>query len=303
MTVNNVTHAKKIVPLQELNLTSRFLFSEVSEDPVIHQDILSIALQETVTLRKQNTVEKQLQKLPQIKSVRLDVYSMDEESNVYNTEMQQFRKSDLQKRSRFYQAMIDTSLLPVGSISYNELNNSYIIMITPFDLFGKDLYRYTFLPECQEAPGIKLEDGATRIFLNTKGKHPEDISPELVEFLKYVENTDDATAQHSNSERIKRIHKRVQEIKASEEIGVKYMQAWEEKAYEREEGREEGRKEGAKLTKIKQIQVKYAKQLPEELIAEHLEMELSFVHQVCEIIRANPDADAEEIYSVLSNTI
>ena len=48
----------------------------------------------------------------------------------------------------------------------------------------------------------------------------------------------------SESERIRKIHSFVQKIRSSEEMGVKYMQAWEEKVLEREEGREEGRKEG-----------------------------------------------------------
>ena len=50
----------------------------------------------------------------------------------------------------------------------------------------------------------------------------------------------------SESERIRKIHSFVQKIRSSEEMGVKYMQAWEEKVLEREEGREEGRKEGRK---------------------------------------------------------
>ena len=57
----------------------------------------------------------------------------------------------------------------------------------PFDLFGYGLYRYTFQMKCEEVPELKLDDGATRIFLNTRGKHPELVSPELIEFLKYME--------------------------------------------------------------------------------------------------------------------
>ena len=33
---------KDLIPLKELNLTNRFLFDEVLEDPQTHQDILSI---------------------------------------------------------------------------------------------------------------------------------------------------------------------------------------------------------------------------------------------------------------------
>lgn len=35
---------KNIVPLKELNLTDRFLFDEVMEDPTIHQEVLSLIL-------------------------------------------------------------------------------------------------------------------------------------------------------------------------------------------------------------------------------------------------------------------
>ena len=40
------------------------------------------------------------------------------------------------------------------------------------------------------------------------------------------------------------IQKRVAAIKSSEEVGVKYMQAWEEKVLEREAGRKEGMEVG-----------------------------------------------------------
>lgn len=87
-------------------------------------------------------------------------------------------------------------------------------------------------------------DGAHRIFLNTKGENDREVSGELREFLHYVENTTDEMAARSGSERIRRIHARVCKVRASEEEGVKYMQAWEEKYYDRQEAREEGKEEG-----------------------------------------------------------
>ena len=69
-------------------------------------------------------------------------------------------------------------------------------MITPFDLFGHGLYRYTFQMRCEEVPELKLDDGATRIFLNTRGKHPELVSHELIELLKYMEHSTDEYRRH-----------------------------------------------------------------------------------------------------------
>ena len=48
------------------------------------------------------------------------------------------------------------------------------------------------------------------------------------------------------SDRLKRIHERVRKVKASEEMGVRYMRAWEELSLERAEARQEGREEGIK---------------------------------------------------------
>ena len=89
-----------------------------------------------------------------------------------------------------------------------------------------------------------LEDGTTRIFLNIRGTNDSEVSPELVELLHYMEKTTDEAAKQCKSGRVKKLHERVHEVRASEEVGVKYMQAWEEKMYERLEGREEGLAEG-----------------------------------------------------------
>ena len=235
---------KDLIPLKELNLTNRFLFDEVLEDPQTHQDILSIIFGRDIPLLEQNETEKELRVSPHLRAVRMDVYAMDEEKSVYNTEMQQKKRTDLAKRSRYYQSMIDAGLLEPGIPDYNQLNNSYIIIITPFDLFGYGRYVYTCRAGCLEEPECCLEDGAVRIFLNTRGKNDGEVSKELVGFLRYVEDTTDEVAADMDSERIKRIHNRVRKVKASEEVGVKYMQAWEERYYDKEEARQEGLEEG-----------------------------------------------------------
>ena len=103
---------------------------------------------------------------------------MDEDKTIYNTESQKRRNTDLVKRSRFYQGVIDSSLLAPGTRSFNLLNDTCIIMITPFDLFGKGKYCYTFRPYCEEDPSVRLEDGAVRIFLNSPGRNREDAREE-----------------------------------------------------------------------------------------------------------------------------
>lgn len=50
---------QKMIPLTQLNLTNRFLFDEVVDDPQTHQDILAIILGDDVPPLKQNSTEKE----------------------------------------------------------------------------------------------------------------------------------------------------------------------------------------------------------------------------------------------------
>jgi predicted transposase/invertase (TIGR01784 family) len=287
--MNQTTVNETIVPLKNLNLTSRFLFDEVMEDVQSQQDVLSIVLGHDVPLLTKNETEKELRISPMIRSVRMDVFSMDEEHTVYNTEMQGSRKYDLEKRSRYYQALLDTSLLNPGIPDYNRLNNTYLIMIMTFDLFGEKKYCYTFRPRCEEVPKCILKDGTIRIFLNTKGTNDGEVSSELVEFLHYVENTTDQQVSQTSSARIRRIHERVRKVKSSEEIGVKYMQAWEEKYYDRQEAREQGIREGLEKgsnNKLKeQITKKLEKGKSAEEIADALEEDIETIQSLIDEIQ------------------
>ena len=122
-------------------------------------------------------------------------------------------------------------------------------MIMPFDLFGEGKYKYTFHMSCDEIPGLKLQDGATRIFLNTHGTDAEGVSEELIQLLRYFEQTTEENAAGSHSRKIEKLQKRVEEIKRNEEVGIRYMNAFEEKMWERREGREEGERIGEKRGK------------------------------------------------------
>ena len=74
------------------------------------------------------------------------------------------------------------------------------------------------------------------ILLNTRGKHPELVSPELIELLKYMERSTDEVSGECKSKRIQEMHRRVCQIKASEKTEVKYMQTWEEQIMIKQEG-------------------------------------------------------------------
>ena len=231
-------------PLGELNLLNRFLFGEVMEDSETYQSVLEIILGHEVNLRDNTQSEKEIRTLPTFRGIRLDVWGQEEDGTIYNSEMQAFNTRNLPRRSRYYQSVLDAGLLEPGTIDFNHLANVYLITIAPFDLFGKRLCRYTFKMRCEEDDSLRLEDGAVRIFLNTRGEGDDRISPELMAFLRYVEHSTKENAAAVDSLRLRKLHDRVQSVKGNEGIEVKYMQLWEEKAMERLEGRKEGRKEG-----------------------------------------------------------
>lgn len=238
------TNKQVMKPLSDLTLMDRFLFACAMEDPVILQMVLEIILEKEIHLKERTQAEKELRTAPWLRSVRLDVISMDYEENIYNAEVQKKNTGNLLKRSRFYQALVDSSLLAPGEIDFNRMPSAYLITIMPFDLFGAGKYCYTFQMKCREAKDLWMEDGAVRIFLNTRGKNPQEVSKPLAELLQYFEKTTDEAAAQCSSSQIREIHRRVSQIKSSEKIGVKYMQEWEERAYELQEAREQGIEHG-----------------------------------------------------------
>ena len=150
---------------------------------------------------------------------------------------------------------------------------------------------------CKEEPGLDLEDGAERIFLNTRGTNPEEVSPELVELLHYMENTN--TAAPAENQKVREIQKRVEAIKSSEEVGVRYMQAWEEKVLERQAGRQEGLQEGIRKGRLEgrqeglteklkeQAAKKWQKGKTPEQAAEDLEEDLEVIQKIYRELEQN----------------
>ena len=227
--------------LQDLNLVDRFLFDQVMEAPEAYQTTINILLENKAVLLEKVQTEKELRISPKLRAVRLDVVSMDTVGTVYYTEMQKKNTGNLIRRSRYYQGQLDVSLMEPGSVDFNLLNDTCLILITPFDLFGRGLYRYTFNGVCEECPDLRINDGAIRVFINTKGTNRSAFTQEFLDFMEYLTDTSDERAASAESVRIRELHRTVQKIRSSEEMGVKYMQKWEERIYDRMDGRKEGK--------------------------------------------------------------
>ena len=272
----------------KLNLLDRFLFDEAMEDSENMKTVLDIILGQDIPLRLPPHSEKEIRTFPDNRQVRLDVYAWDDDDTVYDTEAQKEDTKNLPKRSRFYQAVLDSNLLPPGSVDFNKLNRAFIILIMPFDPFGKGFYKYTFRMKCEECPDLDLQDDATRIFLNCHGTHPEMVSPELIELLHYMEKSTNEVAGSCTSQKIKLLHQKVCQIRSNKKMEAKFMRAWEEREIERQKAFAEGEEAGIETGKTQgkndllksQVKKKLEKKYSKEQIADMLEEDVATIETI-----------------------
>ncbi|MBR0290494.1 MAG: Rpn family recombination-promoting nuclease/putative transposase, partial [Selenomonadaceae bacterium] len=153
--------------------------------------------------------------------------------------------ANLAKRKRYYQGLIDIDKLKRGQ-HYSELGESYIIFICQFDHFKGGRHGYTFQERCAENPNLLLNDGATKIFLNTKGTC-DDVTPDLKTFLDYVD------CGIVSGEFVKELDAAVKSIKTNEKVRHDFMTLQMALLEERMAGEERGRAQGIESVAIKMI--------------------------------------------------
>lgn len=113
-----------------------------------------------------------------------------------------------------------------------------------------------------------------------------------------------------STSRLEQIKNHVNVVKSSEEIGVKYMQEWEEKILDKRkaraeglaEGRVEGRAEGQTIILIQQIKKKIQKSKSLIQIADELEEEPDNIQSLYECISQNINLTTEELYKLYTNS-
>ena len=113
-----------------------------------------------------------------------------------------------------------------------------------------------------------------KIILNTTGVI-KDLNNEIIDFLKYVEHSDDKTAEESTGTLVKNIHKKVVEVKNNPKMEVEFMTLLERDREKLEEGREEGREEG-----IKEVAIKLLDILDDKTISEKTDLDIEIVRKL-----------------------
>ena len=235
-----VENAKKISKekWEKLPLANGFIFSKV----MLNEEICKKMIKELTDLPPIDYIEyieaeKTIDLRVDSKGVRLDVYVQDGNRTAYNVEMQATDTKELRERSRYYQSIVDLDLIDKGE-DYINIPNSYIIFIAMYDIFDRGLIRYTFKNRCMEVDDLVLDDGTTKIFLNSKGTIGE-ISEDARSFLAYIEG------HTSDNDFVKKLEKEVKRVKSNKKWRAEYVKQSVHDTLNIRKGREQGAHEKA----------------------------------------------------------
>ena len=243
---NDITPTKT---LQDLNMMDSFLFEATTEDIENAKKIAKVIIRRATGHSVENLIiepQKQLKGLSLDKhGIRMDLYMQETPSEdnasilkLYDIEPNKYYEKDLPRRSRFYQSLMDSKLLPSKS-RYQHLPDMITIWILPYDPFGDDRMIYTIKNMVVENHDLVYNDGITKIILYTKGTKGG--SKELKDFLTYMENT---TLSNAVDSELLELHEIISNIKSKEDVGERYMTLQEMIDYEKRDSYEDGIKDG-----------------------------------------------------------
>lgn len=245
--------------LQELNLIDDFLFQQIISQEDTGAEFVKLLLGTILgkTIRNVKIIPQKsalgidtdhhgirmdayIEVYPDEMSAGQELLDAKVQPDIYDIEpSNSYEKKSLPKRMRYYHGLIDTQMLDSG-VGYESLPDVVIIVILPYDPFGKNRMVYTIQNQCVEDPSMSYEDGATKIFLYTRGTEGKP-SQELRDMLKYIEKT---TNENVTNQTIETINNLVNKVKQNREVGINYMKSWEYEKMIRDEATREGLAEG-----------------------------------------------------------
>ena len=194
--MSNLRKDKRIAKWNKLTLRNNFMFRLVMEKQELCKKLIECILGIRIKSISYMEHEKSFEANLKSKGVRLDLFVIDEDGVAYDIEMQMDNsyREFLGRRTRYYVSTMDNNALKKGE-RYSQLRKSYVIFICTFDPFDRGLAKYTFNAICNEDHSLVLDDGVTRVFINTEGDRHR-VSKELANLISYIstgEVTDDYT--------------------------------------------------------------------------------------------------------------
>ncbi len=227
---------------EDLTFADDFMFCHVMEDESICvrviETLLNIQVDHIEYLNFQQSVHPDYDS----HGVRFDVYVRNSD-RVIDLEMQAVHKTDLLKRARYYQAMLDMDQLQ-RSLDYDTLKESYVVFICLDDPFTERLPRYTFRRVCQElqdtktAADSRYDDNSLTVFYNAGAWESSDDAG-IKSLLQYVKTAKPSSSLTTDIERA------VLTAKQHDPWRREFMTLEMKLAEERKEGYAEGAAVGA----------------------------------------------------------
>ena len=269
---------------QAASIRDNFIFGKTFE---MNPDLCRRLIESILNIRIKNLSfperEKVVEARADSKGIRLDVYSEDKgNARSFDIEMQITNNDNLGKRMHYYQGLIDLDKLKHGQ-HYRDLGEVFIIFICPFKVFSDNRHIHTFRNLCVEDSNVALNDGATKIFLSTKGS-ADDVSATVKNFLNYVDN---GTVAGSF---VEELDEAVQLVKSNKKVRLEFM-TYEMALLDRElQGREKGRAEGRTEGHVEMIKNFLAVGAPMDLIIKATGWSEDKIRQIQDDAREQPQS-------------
>ena len=217
--------------IKDLTFTDDFMFGEIMKNEEICKGVIERLLHIKIEKLELITLQETIAPYYETRGVRFDVYVKDSDK-VYDIEVQNKKFTEIEKRTRYYQSMIDIDMLAKGA-NFKELKESYVIFICktdPFDL-GEPCYKVKSIFE--NHPEKEFDDKTHKVFYNASA-YKKETDPEIYAFLQYISTNipeDDFTAG---------IFENVEKAKENEQFRSEYMRCNIHDFDKLEEGKEIG---------------------------------------------------------------
>ena len=137
-----------------------------------------------------------------MRGVRFDAYVKTADKWI-DIEMQTTNKHDLEKRSRYYQALMDTDCLEKGG-RFKDLKNTYVVFICTFDYLGLGEPMYVVESYIRKND-LHFNDGTSKILLNKLRSFYEYINDPTKVGSELIEGIDERVQKYNTPEWRKRL--------------------------------------------------------------------------------------------------
>lgn len=205
---------------EQATLADNFIFCKVmTANPDLCKELLELLLNIKIERIEIPVAEKSFKVDYDSKGIRFDVYVKDGTGRCFDIEIQTTNRTNLAKRARYYQGLMDVDSLVSGA-DYSELNESYVIFLCMEDAFGNGLPVYDFQQVCKQDSEVLLNDGTHKVFFNAS-KYDKMPTKSLREFFKFLNGLNAA------SDFTDQLEQKVRYAKANAQWRHKFM-TWEQ---------------------------------------------------------------------------